>query len=154
MEGGGLPTQAGGGSLNARLTWTLLIALAHTAVTLVHAAVHALLDVIPGLVDGAFIVAVIILGPPVGAVLTWRSHPAGPWWFVGACGAAFGYGFASHFVLPGPDNVASAGLGGWGGLFFGTSAVLGILEVAGLLVGFRLLAPRPRTPSGSPARSP
>ncbi|HKZ99008.1 MAG TPA: hypothetical protein VJ326_05410 [Thermoplasmata archaeon] len=140
--------------MKTRTAWILSIAAAHTGVTFLHAVVHVLVDVIPGLVDGAFIVVVIIVGLPVGAVLAWRSHPAAPWVFGGTAGAAFVYGFLSHFLFAGPDHVASVGSAGWGSAFLGTSAVLGALEIAGLLAALTYLVPQARTPLGSVGPSP
>lgn len=123
------------------------IVLAHFAAVLVHAAVHLALGIVPAPLDAVFIVGVITVGPVAAIPVLRVRRLGGTTLLLVLLAASFVYGFASHFVSAGPDNVAPAPSEPWTIVFVATGIVLGVLELAGAAIA--LLAFRAaRTPSG------
>ena len=124
--------------------WAIVIVAVHAAVVAVHSAAHAALMILPGTAfDAAFIGGVIILAPILAAVLLARRSALGrPLLFLSMF-ASCGYGAVSHYVLPGPDNVAAVAPDGIGLIFVATTALLAVIEGAGIALGFVLLRNRP-----------
>ncbi|HEX9340989.1 MAG TPA: hypothetical protein VF992_07475 [Thermoplasmata archaeon] len=123
----------------------------HLAVTIVHAASHAALQILPAGFDLAFIVAVIWVGP-VAALGLFRSRPALAAALIAAfMAASFTYGFYNHFVGASPDNVSVVLGEPWTLVFVGTAAVLGCLELASAFVATLVLRRVARIPSGPAA---
>src|SRR5205807_1651389 len=99
-----------------RLT-ALFIALvfAHLLVVLVHTVAHLELQIIPPPTDTVFILGVILIGPVAALPILRFNRPLASGLLIVVMAAAFAYGFQSHFVIPGPDqvsNVTSAGRSG------------------------------------------
>ena len=124
--------------------WTVAV---HTVVVTIHAIAHASLQILPAAPDGIFIVITYFVAPVLSAFLL-RTRPefARPLFFL-AMLAGFTYGFAYHFFLQGPDNIASVARDGWGLVFIGSTAVLALLEASGIFLGILLLRPPRRTPA-------
>lgn len=126
------------------------IVLAHFAVVLVHSAAHVALGILPLPLDAAFILAVITVGP-VAAILLFRIRRiAGAMALFLLMAASFAYGFVSHFLIPGSDNVGIVSSEAWTIRFVLTAALLGVLEIGAAvvaLVTFRA-ARIPSAPAG------
>ncbi len=153
MAGQRLPTTEGLIRLE-RLARVLvgLVAL-NLAVTIVHAAAHAELQILPAGVDLAFIVAVIVVGP-VGAVGLLRFHRAfGAVLAAVFMGASFAYGVYNHFLVAGPDHVSIVSSEPWTTVFVISGVALGVLEIVTGVVGVFVFRSLARTPSG-PAEPP
>ena len=126
--------------------------LAHFLVTLVHATAHFALQIVPVGLDLAFILGVILIGPLVALVILRFNPPLAAGLLAVLMGASFVYGLVSHFLVPGPDNVALIGSSTWTALFVATASLLGFLEASGLLVAVIAFWTAARTPSGPVAR--
>lgn len=109
--------------------------LAHT----IHGLPHLTIPVhVPSLVL-ATVVLVVYLLPIVGAGLVWRGEEARGLGIVTlALGLSFLISGALHFVIPGPDNIASAPGTTMGVLFTTSAGALAIIDGAGVLIGLRL----------------
>ncbi len=120
----------------------------HLAVTVLHAAAHAALQVLPVGVDLAFIVAVIFVGPvaAVGLLRFYRAPAAALATVV--MGASFVYGFYNHFLVPGPDHVSIVSSEPWTTVFVSSAAALGVLEIVTAGVAVSMFWRAARTPSG------
>ncbi len=130
----------------------VLVVLAHFAVVVVHSASHFALGIVPGPLDSAYIVAVIVVGP-LAALLLLRTNPT---WsaaiLAGLMIASFAYGIEHHFLAGGPDHVVIAPAQPWSAVFVGSAAVLGILEIAGFVLAIAVLWRVLRTPSAPSVR--
>jgi len=130
------------------------LVVVHFAVTLVHASSHFALQVLPTGLDLVFILSVITIGPIVGLlVLRFNRILAGALLAV-LLAASFVYGFYSHFLAPGPDNVTLVISQSWTVVFVVTAALIGALEIAGVVVAgavFSGAAKTPSEPAGPPA---
>jgi hypothetical protein len=140
-EGGRGDTQAGTfDSLDRHLRrlsrYLIAIVLLHFAVLLAHAAAHVALGVVPAPLDAAFIVVVIWVGPLAALPLLRHRPYRGTILLLPLMASSFAYGFASHFVVAGPDNVAPVLPEPWTVAFVATGAILGVLELAGGAVAF------------------
>jgi hypothetical protein len=123
------------------------LVVAHFAATLVHSASHFALQILPTGLDLAFIFAVITIGPIVGLlVLRFNRILAGGLVAV-LLAASFVYGFYSHFLAPGPDNVTLVISQSWTVVFLVTAALIGALEIAGGVVAAAVFWTAARTPS-------
>jgi len=120
----------------------------HLAVTVLHAAAHAELQILPVGVDLAFIVIVILVGPvaAVGLLRFYRAPAAALATVV--MGASFVYGFYNHFLVPGPDHVSIVSSEPWTTVFVSSAASLGLLEFATAAVAVFVFWRGARTPSG------
>ena len=125
----------------------------HVAVTVVHAAAHVALQILPAGIDLAFIVAVILIGP-VAAVGLLRFYRAPAAAIVAAfLGASFAYGFYNHFLVSGPDHVSIVSSQPWTPVFVISGVALAILEFVAVVVAVFVLLSPARTPS-APAEPP
>jgi hypothetical protein len=136
--------------MTASIRYLVVIILLHVAVVVVHSTVHVALGIIPGPLDTAYIVAVIVAGP-LAALPFLRSKPL---WGVGALAglmiASFAYGLDNHFLSIGPDHVMiETGLP-WTAVFVVSAALLGVLEIVGFALAIAILWRIVRTPSGQP----
>ncbi len=123
--------------------WTVVI---HTIVVSIHAVVHSSLQILPAAPDGIFILFAYFVGP-VLSVFLFRPRPeVARLLFFLTMLAGFAYGFVYHYILPGPDNVASVPRDGGGFLFMVTTALLAFLEAFGILLGSLLLRPPRKDP--------
>ena len=127
---------------------------AHFAITLVHAGSHFALQILPTGLDLVFILSVITIGPIVGLlVLRFNRILAGGLLAV-LLAASFVYGFYSHFLAPGPDNVTLVLSQTWTVVFVITAALIGTLEIAGVVVAAAVFWAAAKTlsePAGPPA---
>ncbi len=134
--------------------YLVALVVVHFAVTLVHASSHFALQVLPTGLDLVFILSVITIGPIVGLlVLRFNRILAGALLAV-LLAASFVYGFYSHFLAPGPDNVTLVISQSWTVVFVVTAALIGALEIAGVVVAgavFSGAAKTPSEPAGPPA---
>jgi uncharacterized membrane protein YhaH (DUF805 family) len=124
------------------------VVFAHLAAVLVHSVSHAALQVAPETPDAVFIVSVIMIAP-VAALAVLRFHRlAASGLLAVALLASFAYGLQGHFIVPGPDHVAIVASNPWTLVFVATAALLGVLEVVGVLVAAFLFREALRTLSG------
>ncbi len=129
------------------------LVLAHFIVTLVHATAHFALQILPAGLDLAFILGVILIGPIAALVILRFNPPLAAGLVAVLMGASFVYGIVSHFLVPGPDNVALIGSQGWTVLFVATAFLLGVLELGSLMVAVIAFWVAARTPSEPVARA-
>lgn len=122
--------------------WATYTVVVHTAILVIHAGAHGVLQIaVPSALDAAFI-AVAMFISPVAAVVILQRRPAvaRPLFFLSML-ASFSYGAISHYILAGQDHVASVAAEGWGLVFQGTTAMLAVVEMIGILIGALLLRP-------------
>lgn len=128
------------------MRYLVLVVLVHFLVVVVHSASHFVLGIIPGPLDSAYIVAVIIVGP-LAALLLLRTNPGwGAAILAGLMIASFAYGIDSHFLASGPDRVVIAPAQPWSAVIVGSAALLGVLEIAGFVLAIAILWRVLRTP--------
>ncbi len=120
----------------------------HLAVTVLHAAAHASLQVFPEGVDLAFIVGVIMVGPVAAAGLLRFHRQVAAVLAAVFMGLSFVYGVSSHFLVAGPDHVSIVSSEAWTTVFVISGAALGVLEIATAVVAVVVFRSSARTPSG------
>ena len=134
--------------------YLVALVVTHFAVTLAHAGSHFALQILPTGLDLVFILSVITIGPIVGLlVLRFNRILAGGLLAV-LLAASFVYGFYSHFLAPGPDNVTLVISQSWTVVFVVTAAMIGALEIAGVVLAAAVFwgaAKTPSEPAGPPA---
>jgi hypothetical protein len=115
---------------NIRVVGTLLVS-AHLGALVAHALSHTHLHVMAEGWRLWFIVIVIFVLPVLAAVLLWtaKQGPGLTVLFFSMVGSLV-FGIYHHFVLPGPDNVASIGQGSWSGCFVASAVLLAVVEAA------------------------
>ena len=124
------------------------LVVAHFALTLVHASSHFALQLLPtGWLDLVFILSVIMIGPIVGLLVLRFSRILAAGLLAVLLAASFVYGFYSHFLAPGPDNVTLVLSQTWTVVFVITAALIGALEIAGGVVAAAVFWAAARTPS-------
>jgi hypothetical protein len=133
--------------MTTSIRYLAVIVLVHLAGVVVHSAAHIALGILPGPLDTAYIVAVIVAGP-LAALPLLRSKPL---WGVGALAglmiASFAYGVDNHFLGNGPDRVTIATTLPWTTLFVVSAALIGVLEIIGFALAASILSRIVRTPS-------
>jgi|AntRauTorcE11898_2_1112593.scaffolds.fasta_scaffold03330_2 hypothetical protein len=98
--------------MDRRLVLVALVAL-HLVVAGTHGVTHSLVPVWLSPEASVLVLATTFLGPVVGVVLAWRSHPVGvPLLAVSMLGA-FLTGGILHFVVATPDHVHAIPAGPW-----------------------------------------
>ena len=123
----------------------MIVAILHAAVTVIHAAAHLALQILPPVLDTLFIL-VVIVALPILSVLFIRTAAWARWSYLIAFAASFAYGALSHFVLPGVDNIISVSASAWATTFQATTFLLAILEVLGAAIGVGLVFRRELRP--------
>ena len=126
---------------NSRVVnYAIALVLLHLPVLLIHGAAHGGESVIPSLVDTVFIVSVIWTAPLVSVVLLKRQRwQLGSMLFLAAMLGSLVFGVSNHFMMPGPDNVASVPAGFWQAFFQISALLLAIMEAIGTLLGVQLV---------------
>jgi general stress protein CsbA len=123
------------------------VIFAHLAVVLVHTVAHLELQIMPGLPDLAFVLGVILVGPVASLPILRFNRPLASGLLAVLMAAAFAYGFQSHFLIAGPDNVSVVAANVWTLVFVATAIGLGVLELIGVGVGAILFSRAVRNPS-------
>ena len=123
------------------------IVVTHFAVVLVHSVGHLYLGIVPALPDAAFILVVIVGGPLVALLILRANRPFASGLLGVLMGAASAYGFDIHFLAAGPDHVLLVAPDPQTALFVVSAAVIGVLEVAALLLAALAFAAAARSPS-------
>lgn len=123
------------------------IVLAHFVVVMVHSVSHFALGILPAAVDAGFIIVVFIGGPLILLPVLRVNRLFAVGLLATLMGAALAYGFNSHFVASGPDHVSLVVSDPWTAVFVGTAAVLGVLEIASMVLAVAVLRAAAKTPS-------
>ena len=121
----------------AKLALTALAAM-HLLVTLWHSGAHAELHVDLPPLKLAYAWAVIVIAPPLAALLLWtRFAGAGAWLFTLAMIGAFLFAAYHHYVLVSPDNIAHLpeGSDAAHARFVDSAAVSALLELGAAVYG-------------------
>ena len=138
--------------MNRVEAYFIALVFAHLGVVLVHTIAHLALQILPSPPDTVFILAVILIGPVTTLpILRFNPTLASALLAVVMAGA-FAYGFQSHFLIAGPDQVAILGSDPWTLVFVATAVVIGILELASIAVAVTLFGRSIRNPWEHPAR--
>jgi general stress protein CsbA len=124
------------------------VIFAHLAVVLVHTVAHLELQIVPGAPDLAFVLSVILVGPVASLPILRFNRPLASGLLAVLMAAAFAYGFQSHFLIAGPDNVSVVAANVWTLVFVATAIGLGVLELIGVGVAAILFSRGVRNPSG------
>jgi len=127
--------------------YAVIVVILHAGVTVIHAAAHFALQILPPVLDTLFILVVIVALPILSALFI-RTAACARWSYLIAFAASFVYGALSHFVLPGVDNVISISASAWATIFQATTFLLAILEALGAAIGVGLVVrrePRPES---------
>ena len=120
----------------------------HLAVVLVHTVAHLELQIVPGPVDLAFVLVVILIGPLASLPILRFNRPLASGLLAVLMAAAFAYGLQSHFLIAGPDNVSVVATNAWTLVFVMTAIGIGFLELVAVGVAASLFLRAVRNPSG------
>jgi hypothetical protein len=84
----------------------------------------------------AFIAAVIVLAPVIGAALMWSRWPREAALLIAlSMAASLVFGFANHFVLISPDNVMCLPKSPWQPTFVVSAVAIAVSETLGMTLG-------------------
>lgn len=120
--------------------FALLLILVHLLVVAVHGRAHRHLIIPLTRTQEIFILAAVLLGPLVAALLLISRAPrAGAWLLLLSMAASLAFGAYYHFLAIGSDNVASVSSIGWGRIFQASSVLLVLIEALGMGTGIALL---------------
>jgi hypothetical protein len=124
----------------------LWIVALHALALVVHSQSHQAIAVPLSALQNAFAVVVIVVAPLVAAALIWRGSPRfGGTLLAAAFLGAFVFGFANHYLLESPDNVAQIPATDWGSAFTWSALALALTELGGVGAAFWLLRSSART---------
>jgi len=121
------------------------LAAVHLVVTLWHSGAHSELAIGLPPLKLAYAYAVIVIAPPVAAVLLWtRFSGAGLWIFALAMLGSLLFATYHHYILVSPDNIAHLpeGTAEAHARFVSSAGLSALLELSGALVGAYLLGRR------------
>src|ERR1700704_3111377 len=147
MEGRRI-SRSRGGTMNRLDAAFVTVIFAHLAVVLVHTVAHLELQIVPGLPDLAFVLGVILVGPLASIPILRFNRPLASGLLAVLMAAAFAYGFQSHFLIAGPDNVSVLATNAWTFVFVVTATGIGLLEVVAVGGAAILFLRAVRNPSG------
>ena len=110
--------------------------LVHLSISLVHGAAHngAHVDLMPA--ANLFVFVVILAGPLIGLLLSWRFGRLGGIIVAVTLAGALVFGVANHFVLESPDHVMRVDER-WRLLFGTTAVLLAVTELLGVGLAIR-----------------
>ena len=128
------------------------VVFAHLVAVLVHTAAHLGLQIVPPPPDIAFILGVILIGPVATLPILRFSQPLASGVLAVLMVAAFAYGFLSHFVIAGPDQVSIVASDPWTFVFAVTAVTIGMIEILGVGVAVILFRRATRNPWESRGR--
>jgi hypothetical protein len=116
------------------------IVYSHAAVTAIHGAAHARLQVELTTWEKTF-VAVVIVAAPLAALAIWKAgrRASGGALLAVAMSASLIFGVWNHFLILGADHVGHLPGGAWRPIFQVTAGLLAATEAAGCAVGWRML---------------
>ena len=120
-----------------KIAITGLVAV-HLAASLWHGSAHTHLGIELSTAKTAFVFAVILVAPIVGAALVWtRFIRIGLWVFFLSMLGAFLFGVYHHYVFVSPDNISHLPSGSpeFHSQFITTAGVIAALELASALYG-------------------
>lgn len=119
----------------------------HLAVVLVHTVGHLELQIVPGPGDLAFVLGVILIGPLASLPILRFNRVLASGLLAVLMAAAFAYGFQSHFLIGGPDNVSVVATNAWTIVFVVTAVGIGFLELVAVAVAAIVFVGAVRSPS-------
>jgi hypothetical protein len=122
-------------------SWLTAVVAAHLVVAVVHGTAHVGARVRLAELASAFVVVVILAGPPLGMGLTLVNRKVGGWVVAGTMTASFVFGVVNHFVLHEGDHVSQVA-GPWGPVFASTALVLAGTELLGAVLATNLVRER------------
>jgi hypothetical protein len=114
------------------------LAAVHLAVTLWHSGAHTELAIGLPPLELAYAYAVIVIAPPVAALLLWtRFAIAGLWVFTLAMLGSLLFATYHHYILVSPDNIAHLpeGTAEAQARFISSAGISALLELGSALVG-------------------
>ena len=131
----------------------ITLVFAHLGAVLVHTVAHLASQILPGPADTAFILAVILIAPVATLPILRFNRPLASGLLAVVMAAAFAYGVQGHFLTPGPDNVSVVASDPWTLVFVLTGAIIGMIELAAVIVAAAVFSRAVRTPSASREQS-
>jgi hypothetical protein len=125
---------------DSNVTRALVMTVMHFFGAVVHGAAHLHYEIPMQPWMKVYIVVVITVAPVVAGILLWRGVlRAGAWLLLVSMGGSLLFGLTFHFLLIGPDHVASVNMEGWGATFQATAFLLAVTEALGTLAAVRIL---------------
>jgi hypothetical protein len=124
--------------------WLIAAVLVHLIVSLVHGAAHAQAHVPLSPEANLFVLTVIVGGPLLGVLLTWRAERIGSWMVALTMAGALVFVVVNHFVRISPDHVSHVDPR-WRPLFAGSAVLLALMEAVAGGLAVRLAAERKRS---------
>ncbi len=119
---------------------TLVVILVHLLLVAVHGRAHRHLLISLTHAQEIFILAGVLLGPLVAALLLVSRAPrAGAWLLLLSMAASLAFGAYYHFLAIGPDNIRSVSSGSWGRVFQASAVLLILSEALGVGASIALL---------------
>lgn len=142
MESGRLRRMKGRATSSV-VRFALLIVVAHAIVVALHSAAHQILGVEASQAQLLFIVAVIIILPPLAGVIIWKGiKGAGAVLLACSMAGSFVFGVYNHFVAHSPDHVSEVSAmspASWAVIFQITAVLLAVTEALGVYAGMLML---------------
>lgn len=136
------------------LLYSAVVVFVHGALTVPHAIAHIAEQATLPAAANAFVAIVIMTAPLVALGLLWRRrHWLGGLLLLSSMLAALLFGIVFHYLLPGPDHVASVPAGPWQLPFQLTAGLLALSEAIGAVVGGLILYQLRRVPFEAGVRS-
>ncbi|MBI1815099.1 MAG: hypothetical protein HYR72_08985 [Deltaproteobacteria bacterium] len=120
-----------------KMVFTGLVAI-HFAAAAWHGGAHDQLAIALPPAKNAFVYIVILVGPIVGAALSWTRYAwLGIWTFFFSMLGALLFGVYHHYVMVSPDNIGHlpTGTADAHSQFIASAAVIALLELASALYG-------------------
>src|SRR5689334_11186878 len=128
--------------------FVLYLVIGHSVILGLHAAAHNVLGVQLTDFQMLFVTVAMIVVPVLAAILVWtRFQLVGSWLLLLGMLASFIFGFLSHFILSGVDNVFTVPSGDWRPVFQITTVLLGVMEIVSILLVARALTANRRARS-------
>ena len=137
-------------SVTRRIRWTAgLVVLGHASLSSGHGVAHAFVPVGLDTWQWTLVLVAAVVGPLLALWWVWRkSYRTGGLLLAGAMAVALAFGVVYHFMYPNPDHVSMV-VGPWAAAFAWTAVGVAVLELAGLLLGLKLIGWVREGPTGS-----
>ena len=113
----------------------IAVVILHAIVVTPHSLAHTLLHIDMNGWQNVYILLVILLAPLISAVFLWKRSAAGFLLLTLSMAGSFFFGVYYHFLVSGPDNVASVPTHPWSFIFQTTALLLAMVELEGAAVG-------------------
>ena len=125
------------------IRYAILVVLIHLAITVVHGILHQQVKVNVSSFQYSYVLVVTLVAPAASVAMLLVKNTnfqrGGAWLMVASMFGSLVFGVFYHLLVPGSDNIYSVMNGQWSVAFRSTALLLAIVDIAGCLVGLRVL---------------